>query len=89
MKIYFLAINFVSFMIYFLDKKLAIYGWFRVPEKTLLILGLLGGTVGACIAQKVFKHKTQKRSFQFAFKSITCLQILVIIYLYSNVFSDS
>lgn len=49
------------------DKKAAVAGGRRVPEQTLLLLGLIGGWPGAIIAQQVLRHKTQKRSFRIKF----------------------
>src|SRR3546814_18934317 len=52
---------------YWLDKEAAQGGAQRIPESTLHLVDLLGGWPGALIAQQQFRHKTVKRSFQFAF----------------------
>src|SRR3546814_10961061 len=52
---------------YWLDKEAAQGGAQRIPESTLHLVDLLGGWHGALIAQQQFRHKTVKRSFQFAF----------------------
>src|SRR3546814_17304610 len=57
---------------YWLDKEAAQGGAQRIPESTLHLVDLLGGWPGALIAQQQFRHKTVKRSFQFAF----CCRVL-------------
>lgn len=59
----------------------------RVPEKTLLILSALGGSVGALLAMKAFHHKTLHRAFRLGVPVILALQILIPfgLWLYFNV----
>ena len=57
----------ISFVLYGWDKRQAkVKGW-RVPEKNLHLLSLLGGWPGALAGQQVFRHKTQKQSFQLTY----------------------
>lgn len=56
-----------AFMVYWLDKQLAQSGGRRIPEIKLLFIALLGGWPGAFAAQRIFRHKTRKVSFQTAF----------------------
>ena len=75
---YVVLINVVTFQTYRIDKEQAqLQGW-RVAEKTLLLMGLVGGTVGAYWAQKTFRHKTYKPSFQRAFWLIATFQVAAI-----------
>lgn len=53
-------INIVTVFAFALDKYLAISNRYRIPEKHLLFLALLGGSIGAITAQQLFRHKTQK-----------------------------
>lgn len=53
---------------------------FRIPENTLLILGFLGGTLGAIIGQQLFRHKTTKKSFQMSFWFITIIQVSLVLW---------
>ena len=55
------------FVAYALDKSAAQHGAWRTPERTLLVLGLVGGWPGALLAQQWLRHKTAKRSFQQLF----------------------
>ena len=72
---YLLAINLLSFLIYGVDKWKAKREKWRVPEKTLFLLALLGGSVGALVGMKVFHHKTRKWYFRFGIPAILILQI--------------
>lgn len=49
----------------------------RVPEKTLLLLSALGGSVGALLGMRVFRHKTLHRAFRFGVPLILALQIIL------------
>ena len=59
------AVNAVAFVVYGVDKALAKSRRRRVPEAHLILLGGLGAGVGAWLGMMVFRHKTQKRGFQF------------------------
>ena len=62
--------------LYWQDKRAARRpGAARVPEALLLFAGFLGGTVAALLAQRLLRHKTRKRSFQFKFWALTLVQI--------------
>jgi uncharacterized membrane protein YsdA (DUF1294 family) len=80
--IYLLVINVVTFLAYFLDKHYAKKGMWRTPEASLLVLVLLGGTLGAIIARKKFRHKTKKGTFRSQFAFIVFLQIIIVIALF-------
>lgn len=76
-----LALNFVAFFIYGIDKLKAKRSRWRIPETTLLLFALLGGSIGAWVGMKVWRHKTQHKKFYIGIPVIIVLQILVIIYL--------
>lgn len=63
----------VSFALYGIDKWKAGTGRWRIPEKTLLTADLLGGWPGGLAGQRVFRHKTSKRSFQVAFWGVVAV----------------
>jgi uncharacterized membrane protein YsdA (DUF1294 family) len=62
-----LVMSVVSFITYWFDKRQAGLGRRRVSERQLLTMGFLGGWPGALLAQKRFRHKTQKVSFRVKF----------------------
>ncbi len=57
-----------AFLAYWLDKRLAQSESRRISESNLLFIAFLGGWPGAFAAQRVFRHKTRKVSFQTAFR---------------------
>ncbi len=65
--IYTLIINILLFFTMGFDKHCAVKGKWRVPESTLFILALLGGSIGGFISMKVFHHKTKKWYFYVIF----------------------
>ncbi|MEZ8880557.1 MULTISPECIES: DUF1294 domain-containing protein [Vibrio] len=62
--VWYLVIGIVTFFVYAKDKRAAINGNWRVPEKTLHIFSIAGGWLGALIAQDKLRHKTQKQPFR-------------------------
>jgi len=61
------ALSAFSFFVYRSDKRRAETGRWRIPESTLHLADLIGGWPGAFLAQRVFRHKISKRSFQCIF----------------------
>ena len=78
--IYFICINLIGFFTMFIDKRKAIKGSWRIPEKTLFILTGIGGGIGTTAGMYVFRHKTQKIAFKIGFPMITILEIIAVIY---------
>ena len=62
--IYYICVNVRAFILYGLDKKYAREGRWRIPEKTLLGIALIGGAAGAWIGMQTFRHKTKHMSFR-------------------------
>lgn len=73
------SINITTFVAYFIDKRAAVRHAWRVPENTLHMLEFLGGWLGALLAQKIFHHKTAKKSFRNMFWLMIFLEFLAII----------
>jgi uncharacterized membrane protein YsdA (DUF1294 family) len=73
----------VTALIYGWDKLCAIRGWSRVPEVQLHLLALLCGWPGAWVAQRVFRHKSYKKSFLVVFfltVALNCLALGAAVY---------
>ena len=68
--IYFIAINLIGFLAMFIDKQKAKRGAWRIPEKSLFILTLLGGGIGTIAGMYLFRHKTKKIYFTIGFPVI-------------------
>ena len=71
-------INISAFIAYGVDKHAAIKKEWRIPERDLHLLEFLGGWIGAWLGQKVFHHKTSKKSFQVMYHLMIFLEILFI-----------
>ncbi len=76
------VINLVTFLVFGLDKWKAKRTQAhprtrRVPEKTLFLLALLGGSVGALLGMRVWHHKTLHRSFRYGIPAILLAELAV------------
>lgn len=78
------VVNAVAFIMYGIDKYRARNGKWRIPEATLLMLAVVGGSVGAWLGMKVWHHKTRHRKFRYGVPAILLLQIVVATLLYVN-----
>ena len=76
------VINLVTFAVYGIDKAKAKQGAWRVPEKTLFLLPLLGGSLGALLGMRVFHHKTKHWYFVWGIPLILLVQIALAVWLY-------
>lgn len=68
----------VCFATYAADKRAARENRRRVPERTLLTLGLLCGWPGAIVAQQLLRHKTVKRSFRSSFWTTVVMNVALV-----------
>lgn len=64
---FYAVVSVIAYITYAIDKKAAIKNRRRVSEKTLHLLGVVGGWPGAFLAQQRLRHKTQKTAFQVTF----------------------
>ena len=81
---YILAINAVAFIIYGIDKYKAKKAKWRISEATLLLLAILGGSIGAWMGMKVWHHKTMHKKFKYGIPAILLIQIALMAYLHMN-----
>ncbi|RKZ91683.1 MAG: hypothetical protein DRR19_06485 [Candidatus Parabeggiatoa sp. nov. 1] len=81
---YIASVNLSTFLFYGYDKMIAGSSLLRVPEWVLHSLSICGGSPAGLIAQKIFRHKTIKKSFQLVYWAIVIIQaiILVLVVLY-------
>ena len=80
--IYFMAINIITFIAYARDKRLAKKpNARRIPEKTLLLLAAIGGSIGALIAMYTLRHKNLHKKFFLGVPAILLAQIALVVYL--------
>jgi len=78
---YLVAVNITTFLLYGYDKFISKGERLRVPELNLQALALLGGSPAALLAQKFFRHKTIKESFQIVYWVTVAIQVGVVIFL--------
>ena len=78
--IYLLAINVTTIIFYAYDKLISGGSLLRIPENVLHGLAILGGSPGALLSQKIFRHKTVKKSFQLVYWIIVVIQVVLLIW---------
>ncbi len=75
---YFIIINFITFLIYVIDKQKAKKHKMRISEKTLLSMALIGGAFGALLAMYIVRHKTRKAYFVISVPLMLIMHIILI-----------
>ena len=85
---YLLGINAVTFIVYGIDKYKAKKAKRRIPEVTLLLLAVVGGSVGAWMGMKVWHHKTMHKKFKYGIPAILLIQIALMTYLHVNLWKQ-
>ena len=78
------VINLLTFIVYGADKRRARRSKWRVPEKTLFLLPLLGGSIGALLGMRVFHHKTKHWYFVWGIPAILLAQIALAVWIYTK-----
>lgn len=83
--IYITVFSMIGFIVMGWDKKRAKNQKSRIPENQLLMIGILGGSVGIAFGMLIFKHKTSKKKFYIGIPGIYVLQWAVLLgVLYHN-----
>ena len=78
---YVVLINLTGFCLMGIDKRKAIKGAFRIPEATLFLVALIGGSIGSIAGMYTFRHKTKHFTFVYGMPAILILQVILIILL--------
>lgn len=78
--IYLIVINLIGILIMFLDKQKAKKDKWRISEKTIFVITMLGGGIGTIAGMYSFRHKTKKLKFTIGLPTIFIFQIIMIIY---------
>ena len=73
--LYFFVMNMLGLSAMVIDKIRAMERRFRIPESVLLILAVLGGSVGCIAGMVIFRHKKRKPLFRYGLPLILILQI--------------
>lgn len=76
--IYAVIINILGFFSMLIDKRRAKKNQWRVPEKTLFLFAILGGSIGSIAGMRLFRHKTKHWYFVYGMPAILIIQIVII-----------
>jgi len=79
---YLLLINAAGLLIMLADKRKAIKSQWRIPEKTMLTVAILGGSLGIYTGMQLFRHKTKHAKFSIGVPVILAIQILLAVFLF-------
>ena len=82
--VYLAAINLAAFLTFGADKRRAKRNAWRVPERTLFLLALLGGSLGAVLGMRAFRHKTRHWYFRYGLPAILLAQLALAWWLCSR-----
>ena len=77
---YLIVLNLLAFLLMGLDKAKARRHRWRIPEKTLFLSAILGGSIGAIAGMQLFRHKTKHASFRIGMPCILVLQLALAAY---------
>lgn len=73
--VYVAAVNAVAFVVYGVDKYKAQKAKWRIRESTLLLLAAIGGSAGAWLGMKIWRHKTRHAKFRYGVPAILLIQL--------------
>ena len=82
---YLLAVNIATFFLYGIDKYKAKKGRWRISEATLLLMAVVGGSIGAWTGMRLWHHKTMHKKFKYGIPVIIILQVAIAVYLQTNI----
>lgn len=79
---YLLLINAAGYLIMLIDKRKAIKNLWRIPERTMFIIAILGGSLGIYAGMKTFRHKTKHAKFTIGIPLILTIQVILFVFLF-------
>jgi len=79
--IYIAAMNLIGFALMGIDKYKAKKRAFRIPEATLFLVAIIGGSIGSILGMYAFRHKTRHFIFVYGMPLILVLQIILVIFI--------
>lgn len=78
-----LTMNILGYLSMWSDKRRAIKGKYRISERTLFAIALLGGSLGSILGMQKFRHKTKHWYFKYGMPFILAVQIVLIYVVYN------
>ena len=82
---YLFAINIATFFLYGIDKYKAKKNQWRISEATLLLMAVIGGSIGAWVGMRIWHHKTMHKKFKYGIPVIIIFQVALAVYLLINI----
>lgn len=79
--LYLLIINAASFLLMLADKHKARKNAWRIPEATLMGVAAIGGSLGAMLGMRLFRHKTKHPKFYIGIPVLLALHIALLVWL--------
>lgn len=79
---YLIIINAAGFLFMRIDKQKALKNLWRIPERTLMAVAVMGGSIGVLLGMNLFHHKTKHEKFRIGIPIILSVQILLAVLLY-------
>ncbi|WP_404427053.1 DUF1294 domain-containing protein [Ureibacillus chungkukjangi] len=80
---YIVVMSIVLCIFMYIDKSRARNHEWRISEKSLFTLAILGGACGGVIGMYLFRHKTKHNSFSFGFPIIAAIQIFIVVRIFT------
>ena len=80
--IYLLIVNAIAYLLMLIDKQKARKNKWRIPEATLIMSAVLGGSVGGLLGMYTVRHKTKHLKFSIGIPLILSLQVFLFIFVY-------
>ncbi len=79
--VYLILINAAAFLLMRADKQKARKKQWRIPERVLLGVCLLGGSLGGCLSMRLYRHKTKHAAFAIGIPVMLAVQIILLVLL--------
>ena len=80
---YLLVVNTLTFLLYGIDKYKAKKARWRISEATVLMMAVIGGSIGAWAGMRLWHHKTMHKKFKYGIPLIILLQVALVFYLHN------
>lgn len=78
---YIIVMSIVLCVLMYVDKSRAKKREWRISEKTLFTVAILGGAIGGVLGMYLFRHKTKHNSFAFGFSLLASIHLFLIVQL--------
>ena len=77
---YLIFINIMGLLSMYLDKYFSKNNMYRISEKSLFLIAILGGSIGGIIGMYQFRHKTKHKQFTIGLPIILFIQLIILMY---------